>query len=872
MGSTGEADKKRRHLSSVSPTAKKQPLTPLSEGKKLDATVLQFQNQKLIQKLETQKVEICGLEGRLCQLKDEQQSHDKIATIVNNSWEELVDELESCSNTILDSGKHGQGFGGKLVKDDGDSSPEESLLSRVLDSDVTESASTSVDVNEDENVEVGKTEKPEKIFRNIVVALDDLNELKNRLYTAYKKAASSNEQSQTVVSSGLQSEVKSLRVAAINLHLKHRSLAGELQSQRDTDAKNKAALKRLEGELESTIFELEETNRNLAILRAERDIAKGSLLNRGNKLVANDRTRDKQGDLQNMESTLKELLDHSTVRLHELQQLHEDRLDVLRHLSKLQSKLKNVKCISSSQAYRLIKDQLEKAKTDVVQFQALCEQLQVDKEVLHCREKEVQMKSELVDVLRRSSAVSNSRISDLEAEIQRCIKEKHLIETKLDEASKEPGGKEIMLKFRDLVSSFPEKMGSMQTQLAKHKESAADIHCLRADVASLTNILNHKAKELETLTSRSAQQNAEIKRLQDVISDLKVTDKDLKLFLGMYEQQSTDSREVEEARSSEIAAWAHVQGLKSSLDEHNLELRVKVAIESEAKAQQKLAASEAEIAELRQKLEASKREKAGLSDVLKSKHEETEAYLSEIETIGQAYDDMQTQNQQLLQQITERDDYNVKLLLEGVRSRHVGDALLMEKRMLEKAVLQSKKTVDFGETKARRIEDQLQAHSDHMKRLTDDRTRNASAAENAKRKLLDVKKLSQQTTGTLDEGQSQVEKARAHLTELQIESEKERFGRKRVEEKLDTLKRKAEQLKLQADSSSATVKLRQELQEYKEILKCTVCHERRKEVVITKCFHLFCNPCIQRIVEARHRKCPVCSASFGANDVKPVYI
>lgn len=79
-----------------------------------------------------------------------------------------------------------------------------------------------------------------------------------------------------------------------------------------------------------------------------------------------------------------------------------------------------------------------------------------------------------------------------------------------------------------------------------------------------------------------------------------------------------------------------------------------------------------------------------LAEVVKSKNEENEAFLSEIEvcvllasvdwdltlvqwwsssntsliflqTIGQAYDDMQTQNQHLLQQITERDDYNIKV-------------------------------------------------------------------------------------------------------------------------------------------------------------------------------------------------------------------
>lgn len=66
-------------------------------------------------------------------------------------------------------------------------------------------------------------------------------------------------------------------------------------------------------------------------------------------------------------------------------------------------------------------------------------------------------------------------------------------------------------------------------------------------------------------------------------------------------------RDVMEAREAEYRAWAHVQSLKSSLDEHNLEVRVKMANEAEARSQQKLAAAEAEIADMRQKLDDSKR-------------------------------------------------------------------------------------------------------------------------------------------------------------------------------------------------------------------------------------------------------------------------
>lgn len=66
-------------------------------------------------------------------------------------------------------------------------------------------------------------------------------------------------------------------------------------------------------------------------------------------------------------------------------------------------------------------------------------------------------------------------------------------------------------------------------------------------------------------------------------------------------------REIQEARDLEYEAWGCVQSLKSSLDEHSLELRVKTANEAEARSQQTLAAAEAEIADMIHKLEAAKR-------------------------------------------------------------------------------------------------------------------------------------------------------------------------------------------------------------------------------------------------------------------------
>lgn len=59
-----------------------------------------------------------------------------------------------------------------------------------------------------------------------------------------------------------------------------------------------------------------------------------------------------------------------------------------------------------------------------------------------------------------------------------------------------------------------------------------------------------------------------------------------------------------------------------------------------------------------------------------------------------------------------------------------------------------------------------------------------------------------------------------------------RFNKKRIEEELEILRRKILRLRAQTEGPSVLEKLRQELKEYKEILKCNICVERPKEVFV----------------------------------------
>ncbi|XP_058084493.1 E3 ubiquitin-protein ligase BRE1-like 1 isoform X2 [Magnolia sinica] len=880
MGSTGEPDRKRRHFSSISPTAaaaaKKHPLLPSSEDKKLDAAVLQYQNQKLVQQLEAQKAEFSALENKFHRLKEKQQTYNDTLKVVNRSWEQLVDdlELESLSVSTRDCANGGNDVKHSQNLEDGVSSPpEDTFMCRLLQTGATDSCSAngSADLMEiDIQTSCASTKS---ILQNIVVAINDLWCANDGVTAPLLAVLPDDEPSGQIgkTANELEMEVKNLRVALSDLHLKHRSFSNEVQSHRDSNAKNKAELNRLAGELEDTIAELEESNCKLAVLKAQRDAAQGAcfpVLNIGNKHVAGDKARDKQKDLQDMESSLKEFLNLSSSRLLELRNLHEERIVILKQLANLQG----VKHISSSKAYLLLSDQIEKSKAEVNRYHSLLEKQQVEKDNFIWREKEVNAKVDLAEISQRACGVAEYRKSELEKEIKRQIEERNLFETRLEEASREPGRKEIIAEFKALLSSLPKNIDIMQSQLSKYKEAASEVHCLRAEVQSLSNILDRKANGLETLSGRSADQAAELKKLQAVVLDLKESDQELKLILEMYKRESTDSRDVIESRDLEYKAWAHVQSLKSSLDEHNLELRVKAANEAEAICQQRLATAEAEIADLRQKLEASGRDICKFSEVLKSKHEEGEAYLSEIESIGQAYGDMQTQNQQLLQQITERDDYNIKLVLESVKTRQLQGTLHMEKRTMEKEMQHANASLDFYDMKAAQIEEQLKFCSEQVGKLAEDAWQSSLALENTKKRLLEVQGESQQLRQSLGESQSKVERSRLDVAELQIEVENERFNKKRTEEELDVVTRKATLLSAHTEGTSVLEKLQEEVREYKEILKCSVCHDRQKEVVITKCYHLFCGTCVQRILESRQRRCPICAASFGPNDVKNIYI
>ena len=63
-----------------------------------------------------------------------------------------------------------------------------------------------------------------------------------------------------------------------------------------------------------------------------------------------------------------------------------------------------------------------------------------------------------------------------------------------------------------------------------------------------------------------------------------------------------------------------------------------------------------------------------------------------------------------------------------------------------------------------------------------------------------------------------------------------------------------------------------ELTTLRYLIFCSVCSEKYKDTILTRCSHTFCRKCVDKCVQLRSRKCPTCGQAFAAEDVKPVYL
>ncbi|KAM3693399.1 hypothetical protein ACB098_08G161000 [Castanea mollissima] len=103
------------------------------------------------------------------------------------------------------------------------------------------------------------------------------------------------------------------------------------------------------------------------------------------------------------------------------------------------NELKDEKYIRLSRLYSLRNDQLQHWNAEVEQYKVLTESLQAERPHIMRKEKEVSVKLEAADALRNAIDNAESRIGELELQLQKRIDEKNELEIKMEEAVQDAG-------------------------------------------------------------------------------------------------------------------------------------------------------------------------------------------------------------------------------------------------------------------------------------------------------------------------------------------------------------------------------------------------------------------------------------------------
>ncbi|XP_051113494.1 E3 ubiquitin-protein ligase BRE1-like 2 isoform X2 [Andrographis paniculata] len=875
-----EPQQKRPHLdNNDSSMARHSSSPPPDDNKPVDAAVLQYQNQKLVQQLETQKHGLHDLELKIQELKEKQTAYDDLLINVNQQWNQLIDDIillgaqAGAAQSALQSFNDVESSRGSIP-----SCPAEDIfLCRLLQTESKTDGSISY-IKETLASRQTSTREMMKLLENAIHSRR--TKLKDIARIFSEKPSAEDAVIQLRKLGGFVTEETNWLNEVIEvLHLKQKQYADEIETRMKNHLADQLEIKRLAGEVEESLAELEESRRKLINLKMQKDGVSGIHVpipipaivpNAVNGTISPEKHTDRSKRLRELKESLEAAKLLAEDRLSEIEDAQEDNKVLSKQLQALQDELKEEKYVYTSRPYSFMNEQLQHWNAEAERCRASTESVQAEKHSNMRKLKEVTAKLDSIDAARNAIVSSESKLEELQNQLQTTVAEKNELEMKLEEVMQDLGRKDVREEFEVMSSALSKEMEMMETQLHKWKNTADEALSLREKAHSLNALLNVKTTELTKLADDYVQERREIKSLKDISDKMQKENQELEIFLDMLGQQIYDNRSLAEIKESEHRARLQAETLKSALDEHSLELRVKAAYEAEAACHQRLSVAEAEIAELRAELDASDRDVLELKAAIKIKEGDAESYISEIETIGQAYEDMQAQNQRLLHLVTERDEFNIKLVSDSVKAKQSQSILLSEKEGLANQLKQVNGSLEALKSRINHFEEQMKVHFPEALSVIQEERPKVNY-EVLKWQLTEAEKEHKMLKSCLLSSEKEHEQLLRKIDDVKIQLNDDRSEGKKLDEEVDELKRRVDEL-TEETGEAAIQKLQDEIKDCKAIIKCGVCFDRPKEVVIVKCFHLFCNQCIQRNLEIRHRKCPGCGTAFGQNDVRFVKI
>ncbi|GFT22021.1 e3 ubiquitin-protein ligase Bre1 [Nephila pilipes] len=862
---------------------------PVSTQEEMDMKVLQFQNKKLTERLEQRHRQEADLRQRIEQLEKRQTSDEAVLCVVNRYWNQLNEDLR-----IL------------LQRFDAETSDE---YENRNENEATTSFLALLGQWDREELEEKLAQRVQVSTRavaKVLQAFDRIVQRNHKIMLALKGDPSSEEEIPSLddavrqANVELQNENKNLHLLVTGLHEKHHQMNLKFAEMNDKLAAQEIANAELKNHIEDLEYDLSKTKQreeklDMHLSECLTKLKAYNLTDSDGRPPISTVTQAKMEDLQKELEEQKELASNRLMELESLNTQHKEAL-------KLVEKLKmDLQCLPESVVvetteYKCLQSQFSVLYNESMQLKTLLEEtrnLMATSKNTHLRQIE-QMESEELAMQKKL----RTEVIQLEDGLAQVRKEYEMLRVEFEQnlAANEQTGP-INREMRHLITSLQnhnhQLKGEVQRYKRKLKEMTAELLKLQPLANSHENAANTKEEpsNSSTGTSNSAPPNAALKEEivikkekddehfrdeetdirekgksdAEIIRELKTqlkksqeAQKELKLLLDMYKGAPKEQRDKAQLMAAEKKARAEVEELRN---------QIKKNLDNERKERRKLADEEA-----LKKIKALEDQLQSLQKQLTSQKQEEEALLNEMDITGQAFEDMQEQNLRLIQQLREKDDANFKLMSERIKSNQIHKLLREEKSMLTEQVMTFKNQVDAQNQVVRKLEEKERLLQTNVATVEKELSLRQQSSEMQKRKSIESAQSSADLRLHLEKYLSHLKEVQTTVAEKTSALQQEAFKTKRLQEDIISLRREVERGKKFELASTADEVLMEEVREYKEQLTCPSCKVKRKDAVLTKCFHVFCFDCLKTRYETRQRKCPKCNANFGANDFHRLYL
>lgn len=254
-------------------------------------------------------------------------------------------------------------------------------------------------------------------------------------------------------------------------------------------------------------------------------------------------------------------------------------------------------------------------------------------------------------------------------------------------------------------------------------------------------------------------------------------------------------------------------------------------------------------------------------------------------------DSLMKTNARLLKQSAEKDDMNAKSLSTILHLKQLTEQLAQEKELLEKRV-KGAEQMALSARLAANAKERVQEEALREKELAE------GELKIAKEKVESLQLEREQMDGRLSQSKAKemslvkdLSTVRERCDDLTSESTFAAEEKTRLLENLAVAKREAVEATKKAAVATASAgtssggrsrknanseftmdQMETQVKVLKSRLACNVCNERDKQVILTRCRHMFCRQCVDKNIKNRSRKCPGCGQRFDMKDVGDVWL